>query len=163
MRYGLENLDFIAILSLSSRIRTPESLERFNDILRLQALSLRFFVVVRGRVRPHEVRFAKASFSCVFGLNSVNLGSRHLEHFKDILHPQDFWSRFFFKIFRVSCVVPRILRGCNLQAMFVGIRILRSKLCERSEQKELKYVSTLTSIYFLKVFRLQFADIHRLG
>lgn len=43
MRYGLENLDIMTFLSLSRRIRTPECLEDFDDILHLQAFSFIFF------------------------------------------------------------------------------------------------------------------------
>ena len=43
MRYVLEKQDFIAFSSLSRRIRTPECLEDFDDILHLQAFSFIFF------------------------------------------------------------------------------------------------------------------------
>ena len=49
MRYGLEKQDFISFSSLSRRIRTPESLEDFDDILHLQAFLSRFFFKIFRR------------------------------------------------------------------------------------------------------------------
>ena len=49
IRYVLEKLDIIAFSSLSRRIRTPESLEDFDDILHLQAFLSRFFFKIFRR------------------------------------------------------------------------------------------------------------------
>ena len=49
MRYGLGKLVFLSFSSLSRRIRTPESLEDFDDILHLQAFSFIFFFKISGR------------------------------------------------------------------------------------------------------------------
>ena len=49
MRYGMEKLDIIAFSSLSRRIRTPECLEDFDDILHLQAFLSRFFFKIFRR------------------------------------------------------------------------------------------------------------------